>query len=269
VEVRVVELLLVSKDLKGAKAAGDAMLRKYPSDRNVQLEHASMLSQLGDFDGAVKEIRAIPDAGKDRDLLLFLSTVQEKAKRFTDEQKTLDTAEAVSASQPEKLAVTFRRGAMFEREKNYDAAEQQFRKLIAADAMNAEALNYLGYMLADRNVRLDEAVQLISKALEIDPGNGAFLDSLGWVHFRQNRLDQAVDELLKALATEGVGDDPTVHDHLAEVYFKQGKMKEAVQQWEASVAGFRAALPSDQDPDELARVSKKLEAAKVRVSEKK
>jgi tetratricopeptide (TPR) repeat protein len=269
VEIRVVELLMASKDYKGARAAADSMLKKYPSDRSVQLEHASVLSQLGDFDASLKEFRALPDAGKDRDILLFISTVQEKAKRYADEVKTLDSAEAISNTAPEKQAITFRRGAMYERQKNYDAAEQQFRKVIDADPRNAEALNYLGYMLADRNVRLDEAQQLITKALDIDPGNGAFLDSLGWVHFRLNKLDMAVDELRQALGTEGVSDDPTVHDHLAEVYFKQGKVKEAVQQWEAAVAGFKAAAPSDQDPEELAKVSKKLETAKVKVSEKK
>lgn len=122
-------------------------------------------------------------------------------------------------------------------------------------------------MFADRNVRLEEAQQMISKALDIDPGNGAYLDSLGWVHFRLNKLDQAAGELQEAIVK--AGKDPTVHDHLGEVYFKQGKIKEAIQQWEASVAEMKAAAPSEQDPEELAKVTKKLEGAKVRVSEKK
>ncbi len=269
VEIRVIALLLQAKDLKGARQAADAALRKFPSDRTVILEHASLLSQLGEFDASIKEIKGLSDYAKDHDMLLFISQVQEKAKRFADESKTLDSAEAISTSDPEKQTIAFHRGAMFERQKNYEAAEQQFRKVIAADPKNAEAMNYLGYMFADRGVRLEEAQQLISKALDIDPGNGAFLDSLGWVHFRLNRLDQAADELRKALDSESTGDDPTVHDHLAEVYFKQGRIKEAVQQWEAAVAGFKAALPGDQDPDELAKVTKKLENAKVRVAEMK
>jgi tetratricopeptide (TPR) repeat protein len=269
VEVEVVETLVQAKDLKGARQASDAAMKKYPGDRTTALEHASLLSQLGEFDAAIKEFRSLSDSGKDRDVLLFISQVQDKAKRYSDESKTLDTVEVLSKTGPEKEAVTFQRGAMFERQKNYDAAEQQFRKVIDGDPKNAGAMNYLGYMFADRNVRLDEAQQLISKALELEPGNGAFLDSLGWVHFRLNKLDQAVDELHQALDNKATSDDPTVHDHLAEVYFKQGRVKEAVQQWEAAVAGFKAALPSDQDPDELARVSKKLESAKVKVSEKK
>jgi predicted Zn-dependent protease len=108
---------------------------------------------------------------------------------------------------------------------------------------------------------------MISKALEIDPGNGAYLDSLGWVHFRLNRLDQAAEELRQAL--DKTGKDPTVHDHLAEVYFKQGKIREAIQQWEASVSEWKTNSPTDQDPVELAKVTKKLEGAKVRVTEKR
>ena len=269
VEVNVVEMLVQARDMKGARMAADAALKKYPGDRKVTLEHASLLSQLGEFDASIKEFRGLSASGKDRDILLFISQVQDKAKRFADEGKTLDTVAALSKTEPEKEAVDFQRGAMFERQKNFEAAEQQFRKVIAEDPKNAGALNYLGYMFADRNIRLDEAQQMISKALELSPGNGAFLDSLGWLYFRQNRLDQAADQLRQALDNKDTGDDPTVHDHLAEVYFKQGKVKEAVQQWEAAVAGFKAALPGDQDPEELAKVSRKLENAKVKISEKK
>ena len=159
------------------------------------------------------------------------------------------------------------RGAMLERSKNFDAAEKIFRAILQDDPNNAGALNYLGYMYADRNINLDEAQQMISKALNSDPGNGAYLDSLGWVHFRLNRLDLAAEELRQAL--DKVGKDPTVHDHLAEVYFKQGKIREAIQQWEASVSEWKTSSPTEQDPVELAKVTRKLEGAKVRVTEKR
>ncbi|MDE3198379.1 MAG: tetratricopeptide repeat protein [Acidobacteriota bacterium] len=268
IEAKVVDVYLAAKDYKGARQAADEALKKYPNERPVVLEHAMLLGQLGETDAAIREFRSIPNADKDRDVLLLLSQVQDKAKRFADEQKTLDQAEALSNTDQERQRITFQRGAMFERAKSYDEAEKEFRKVLSAEPNNAEALNYLGYMFAERGVRLDEAQQLISKALEIDPGNGAFLDSLGWVHFRQNRLDQAATELRQALDKIG-NDDPTVHDHLGEVYFKLGKVKEAIQQWEASVTGMKSAAPSDQDPEELAKVTKKLESAKVRVAERK
>ena len=267
VEVEVIETMVAGKDLKGAKAAADAALKRFAGDRLVMMEHAALLGQLGQYDAAIAELRALPNASKDRDVLVQISQVQEKAKKFADERKTFDAIEALSTSDQERQALDFMRGAMFEHEKNFDAAEAQFRKILQRDPNSPGALNYLGYMFADRNIRLEEAQQMISKALELDPGNGAYLDSLGWVHFRLNRLDLAADELRQAVLKSG--NDATVHDHLAEVYAKQGKMKEAIQQWEASVAQLKSALPSEQDAEELAKVSKKLEAAKVRVSEKK
>ncbi len=267
VELQVVDTLVDGRDFKAARLASDAALRKFPGDRFLMLQHAIVLSEIGQFDAAVSELRAVPDSAKDREILLQIAQIQEKGKRFAEERKTLEAAEALSTNDQEKQAVIFLRGAMFEREKNFDAAEAEFRRVLSAQPDNPGALNYLGYMFADRNVRLEEAQQMISKALDIDPGNGAYLDSLGWVHFRLNKLDQAAGELQEAIVK--AGKDPTVHDHLGEVYFKQGKIKEAIQQWEASVAEMKAAAPSEQDPEELAKVTKKLEGAKVRVSEKK
>ena len=268
VDAKIIDVYVAAKDFKTARQFADASLKKYPGDRVMMLEHATLLGELGQTDAAVAEFKAVPNADKDRDVLILISQVQEKGRRFAEEQKTLDAAEAVSTTDQEKESITFQRGAMFEREKSFDDAEREFRKVLQKDPNNAEALNYLGYMFADRGVRLEEAQQLISKALDIVPGNGAFLDSLGWVHYHQNRLDQAADELRQALDKIG-NDDPTVHDHLGEVYFKQGKLKEAIQQWEASVTGLKTSAPGDQDPEELAAVTRKLENAKVRIAEKK
>ena len=114
-------------------------------------------------------------------------------------------------------------------------------------------------MLADRDVRLDEAQKLITRALELDPGNGAYLDSLGWVQFRQNHLDQAEESLKQAL--EKIGTDPTVHDHLGDVYMKEGKVREAIQQWQESMKEWDSTASAESDPAEIAKVAKKLENA--------
>lgn len=267
VEVEIIETLMAARDFKGARAAADAALKKFPEERLIRLEHASVLANTGQYDAAIAELKALPNAAKDRDTQIQIAQVQDKAKRFADQAKTLELAESLSNSAPEKQVIEFMRGAMYERQKNFDAAETAFRKVLTLDPTNAGAMNYLGYMFADRGVKLDEAHKLISRALEIDPGNGAYLDSLGWALFRLNRLDEAAAELNKALVK--IGKDPTVHDHLAEVYSKQGKMKEAIQQWEASISEMKAASPAELDQDELAKISKKLEAAKLKSSGKK
>ncbi len=129
---------------------------------------------------------------------------------------------------------------------------------------NDDALNYLGYMLADRNIRLEEARDMISKAVAREPNSGAYLDSLGWVYFRLNKLPEAEDKLREALRY--MSRDPTVHDHLAEVYFREGKIREAIAQWQSSLREYQAGPPSDMDHSEVAKVQKKLEDAKVRLA---
>jgi tetratricopeptide (TPR) repeat protein len=260
VERDVIEILAEAKDFKGARAAADAALKKFTGDKNIEMEHAALLATLGEYDKAISELKALPDADKDYEIIRSIAQVQEKAKRYKDALATLDSAEIAAKTPQEKQEIILMRGAEYDYQKEYDEAEKAFRTVLKANPNNAGALNYLGYTLADRNVRLDEAEQLISKAVDLDPDNGAYLDSLGWVHYRQNRLDQAADELRQAL--DRYKKDPTVHDHLAEVYFKQGKFREAVQEWELSVSEMKTASPSDMDAVELKRISQRLEEAK-------
>ena len=262
--VEIVDTWRIAKDLNKAQEEAQAALKKFPADRMVKLVHASLLSDQGKTDEAVAALRNLLTGDKDRETQLAIAQVYEKGKRFGDMAKALDAAEKLSESNQDKQQVIFMRGAMFERTKDYDAAEAEFRKVLAMDPQNAGALNYLGYMLADRNVRLDEAQTMISKAVQLDPQNGAYLDSLGWVYYRQNRLEEAADYLQRAL--QKILKDPTVHDHLGDVYFKQGKIREAVAQWQHSLKEYEANTQSDVDPAEMANISKKLESARVRMA---
>jgi tetratricopeptide (TPR) repeat protein len=264
ISVQVIETYRMAHNLPEARKEADAALKKAPKDRSVIIEHASVLSDQGKTAEAVNELKASMGSNRDRDTLLIIAGFYEKAKKFSDEAKTLDDAEALSTSKQEKQGVMFARGAMFDKQKNYDAAEAQFRKILASDPDNAGALNYIGYMLADRDVRLDEAQKLIKRAVELDPENYAYLDSLGWVYYRQNMLDLAEVELRKAL--EKVDTDPTIHDHLGDIYAKEGKIREAIAQWQASVKEYETNPPSDADPQDLVKVTKKLESARVRVA---
>ena len=119
-------------------------------------------------------------------------------------------------------------------------------------------------MLADQNTRLSEAQQLISKAVELEPNNYAYLDSLGWVYYRLNKLDDAEQQLTRSVQL--MSKDPTIHDHLGDVYFKQGKTKEAIAQWQSSLQEWNAGSQADAEPDEIAKVQKKLDSARVRLA---
>ena len=262
--VQIIETYRAAKDLESARKEADAALKKYPTERLVQVTHASLLADLGKIDEAAAEVRGLMKGQDDRDMQLELAQIYEKGKRWADMAPLLDQAEKLSMSDDDKAGVHFIRGAMYERMKKFDAAEEEFRKVLELDSDNAGAMNYLGYMLADRAVRLDEAYQLIKKALDLDPQNGAYLDSLAWVYYRQGKLNEAEGLLVQAL--DRLGQDATVHDHLGDVYFKLGKTKDAIAQWQASLKVFQTGSQSDSDPEEMASVGKKLESARVRLA---
>ena len=136
---------------------------------------------------------------------------------------------------PGDVTVSFVAGSVYERQKRFADAERKFREVLAKDPLHAPALNYLGYMLADRGERLDEAVGYIKRALAADPYNGAYLDSLGWAYFRQNKLDLADQNLSKAAAQRAR--DSAVQDHYGDLLFKLGRYQEAVSVWQRALGG--------------------------------
>ncbi len=258
-EVQVIDTYRQKKDYPSALKESEAAIKKYPDKNELKIERATVLADAGKLDEGAAELKGIPDVKTQ----LALAELYQKAKRYPDMSKALDAAEHAAKNDEERETIYFMRGAMYERMKKYEESEAAFRKVLAINPNNAEALNYLGYMLADRGVRLDEAQKLIQKALDQAPNNGAFLDSLGWVYYRQGKLNEAEGMLVQAI--EQIGDDGTVHDHLGDVYFKLGKTKEAVAQWQASLQQFRKS-PEDADADEVAKVTRKLEDARVKLA---
>ncbi|MEO8025397.1 MAG: tetratricopeptide repeat protein [Bryobacteraceae bacterium] len=252
------------KEYAKALQTSEAGLKKFPTDRTLRLVHANILADTGKIDQAAGEIRKLLDGKSDRDVYINLAQIYEKAKRFDEMAKSLDEADKLGTGKEDKETILFMRGAMYERQKKFDMAEAEFRKLLESNPDNAGALNYLGYMLADRNVRLQEAVDMIQKAVDKEPGNSAYLDSLGWAFFRLGRYAEAEDSLRRSL--EKSSKDPTIHDHLGDVYFKQGKLKEAINQWTQSIKEWETGSPAELDQTEVAKVQRKLESAKVRLA---
>jgi tetratricopeptide (TPR) repeat protein len=265
VEASIVETYRGAKDFKAALAEAEAAEKKYPKDRTVILEHASLTAEMGKVDQAAAEVKSLLNGGdKDRETYVRLAEVYEKGKNYSEMGKALDQAEKLSESKQDKELVHFMRGAMLERQKKYGPAEAEFRKVLEINPQNDGALNYLGYMLADRGERLEEARDLIRKALEIQPDNGAYLDSMGWVNFRLNKLDEAERNLRESI--EKINGDATVYDHLGDVYLKQGKIKDAIAQWQLSLTEWDKSSKAEVDSDEVAKVTKKLEGARVRLA---
>ncbi len=263
-EAQIIDTYRLARDFTKAQQESDAALKKYPNEKTIHQVRAQLLADQGKTDQAIAELKKLMDGKNDLQIYLAMADVYEKGRNFTEMGKALDEAEKLSQTKDDKTNVLFTRGAMYEREKKYDQAEKTFRQVIDADPSNASALNYLGYMLADQNVRLQEAQDLIQRAVKLDPNNYAFLDSLGWVYYRMNRLNEAEQQLSRSIQLRD--NDPTIHDHLGDVYFKEGKIKEAIAQWESSLKNFNTSSPGDIEPDEIAKVQKKLDSARVRLA---
>jgi len=100
--------------------------------------------------------------------------------------------------------------------------------------------------------------------VELEPMSGAYLDSLGWVYFKMGQYELAEENLRQAVERDTT--DPTVHDHLGELYEKTGRIRLAAAQWELSLAQSAKSAPADVDPAEVAKVQKKLESARVKLA---
>ncbi len=262
---QIIDTYRQAKDFTHASEEADAASKKYPDDRMVILYRALLLADLNKGKEAVAEARKLLGAKEDRDTWLSVAQVSERAKDFGEMGKALDAVEKLSVSDSDKVTVYYMRGAMLERAKDYAAAEAEFRKALALDPDNAGVLNYLGYMLADRNVRLEEALKMIHRAVELEPSSGAYLDSLGWVYFRMDKLEEAETNLRQAL--ELVPHDATIRDHLGDVLARRGKLREAVAEWQTSLREWETSAPVEKDATEIAKVSKKLEGARVRLAQ--
>ena len=244
--------------------AKDAV-QKLPNDRGLKMVYASQLADMGQVEAGLQQVKALlKGKAEDREVYITLAQMYSRLKRWPDAQESLDKAEQVSSKPEDKQYVYFLRGSMYERQKKYDQAEEMFRKVLSSDPDNATALNYLGYMLADRGVKLEEALNYIKKAVNLDPANGAYLDSLGWAYFRLGRYELAEDNLLKA--SQHITTDPTVQDHLGDLYQKTGRLKLAAVHWERALQEWNKTISAEVDSADVAKVQKKLESAKVKLA---
>jgi tetratricopeptide (TPR) repeat protein len=245
-----------------AREAAKAM----PDNKSVQLMLAGQLADTGKPEEGIALANAqLKHNDDDRDVYLALAQINTRLRRWKDAGDNLDKAAALPVhGDDDTRYVLFLRGALEERQKHFDAAEEQFRKILALDPNNSMTLNYLGYMLADRGVKLDDALNMLQKAVQLDPQNYAYLDSLGWVYYKLGQYPLAEENLRKA--SERVSTDPTVHDHLGELYEKTGRLRLAVAQWDQSLAQYARTIPADVDETDVSKVQKKLESAKVKLA---
>ena len=253
---------------KATEVAREAV-QKMPDDRDLRMVLDAQLADTGETDKSIADVRGMLKGGpEDHDVYLRLAIIYTRAKRWQDAADALDKAEKLSTKSEDKAYIWFLRGDLYQKQKMFDQADAEFRKVLTAtpptDPQAAATLNYLGYMNADRGVKLDESLNFVKQAIALEPTNGAYLDSLGWVYFKQGKYDLAEENLTKAEVHMSA--DPTVEEHLGDLYQKTGRLKLAAQHWERSVQEWNKTVPAEQDTEAYANVQQKLDDAKVKLA---
>ena len=256
-------------DLDGAaESLGDA-LELVPSNLGLQAQLVQVYLEAGRLDEAGELVAEVRSSRRDNLALMRLDAQVLSARGSVDDAVSLleqararhenepiahvaladlysqhdRVDEAVGVLQaaeerfPDNTLILFQLGAVFERGRRFEEAEGAFRRVLEQDPDDAQALNYLGYMLAERGERLDESVGLIRRALELDPNNGAYLDSLGWAYFKQDELELAESPL--RAASDQLPRNSVVQDHMGDLLFRFERYAEAIDAWERALAGDR------------------------------
>ena len=261
----VIDTYREAKQWPEATAAAKEALQKLPNDRELRMVLDAQLADTGDPEKPLADVRSLlKGTPEDRDVYLRLAIMDQRLKRWSDAEEALNKAEQLSTKSEDKEYVYFLRGSTYEREKKYDEAEAEFKKVLAVNPQSAVTLNYLGYMNADRGVQLEESLTYIKQAVSLEPTNGAYLDSLGWAYFKLGKYDLAEESLNKA--SLHMASDPTVQDHLGDLYQKTGRLKLAAAHWERAVAEWNKTVTSEVDTDLFTATQRKLDAAKVRLA---
>lgn len=211
------------------RAAASAALADDPS-LNLRLSY--YLTQSGRLKEAVAALEAALGRWPGNDQIAYFLALGYDDLKLTD--KAVDMLRKVLQIKPDFRDARYQLAVLEEKRGDIGEAEKEFRLLLADTPDDASILNYLGYSLADRGLKLDEAESLIRKAVGLEPGNGAFRDSLGWALFRQGRFTQAVQEL--DLALKLLPEDETVSDHLGDALAAAGQPVPAWRAWKRAQA---------------------------------
>ena len=196
-----------------------------------RLSAANVIARTKNVDAAIKLLDDVEDLTPEQQMLV----IQTEASMLNQAKRELEAFELLQkATQnwPNSVEIIYDYAMAAERVGKLDVMEVELRKAMKMKPDFAAAYNALGYSLADRNIKLQEAKNLIETALQLQPGDHYMLDSLGWVHYRLGNLDKAADSLRKAYEVQA---DPEIAAHLGEVLWKQGKQEEAKQIWASAL----------------------------------
>ena len=222
----------------------------------AQLGRANALYQSGQTDAAVERLEALSEVRSDSVLVFSaLGDMLRREERYSEAADAYDRAISLIDELEERhWVLIYTRAIALERMGDWDRAEPEFRRTLEFVPEEPQVLNYLGYSLIEQRSNLDEALDMIERAVEGDPDSGYITDSLGWAYYRLGRFEEAVPVMERAV--ELLPRDAVINDHLGDVYYAVGRTREARFQW-------RRALSFGPHPDlDMDLVRRKLEIGK-------
>lgn len=218
---------------------------------SADLRRASNLADLNRPDEAEKLLRDLAKQDKSSpDPLIDLGDLMRNEDRFDDAVDAYDEAFARIENPDERYwSLYYARGIALERANKWDRAEKDFLQALEYEPEQPLVLNYLGYSWLEFGMNLDEALDMIRRAVALRPNDGYIIDSLGWAFYQIGRFEEAVQELERAV--EHRPEDPVINDHLGDAYWKVGRHREARFQWQR-------ALNLEPDDDLIPTIERKL-----------
>jgi tetratricopeptide (TPR) repeat protein len=220
---------------------------RYYVDARIQL--GTLYQQVDAVDAGIASINeALEHQPDNTELLGVLASLHRDKKDLPEAIAILNRMVALD---PENDRMFFTLGALYDEAGDQENTVRAMRRAIEINDHNAAALNYLGYTFVDDGERLDEAEQLIRRALELEPNEGFYVDSLGWLYYQRGEYVVAIEHLENAV--ELSGDDPTISEHLGDAYDKADRAQDALRL-------YRRALGFAQEPEQVERLQKKITA---------
>ena len=252
-----IEANMAAKKYSAAAELARAAMVDNPDSLRLARLHALALRHSGKADQGIAVLEdALKKHADEPTAYIALAQMYSEVDRGAQAVKLLQDAQTKF---PADTSIVFELGAVYDKQKKFAEAETAFKQVIAREPDNSAALNYLGYMLAERGERLDESVSLVQKALQIEPDNGSYLDSLGWAYFKSDRLDLAEENLRRA--ADQMKTNSVIQDHHGDVLFKLGRFDEAIAAW-------NRALNGDGDSVKRTEIDKKIRSAKQKLPRK-
>lgn len=235
--IAIAELYLQQQRFEDSNALYETVADDSPFHRIAGMEMASNLARLEKKDEAVTLLTQLIDEDPD-DLTgyMTLGRLHSRDKEYREAADIYDRAVSrIRKSERHHWNLFFRRGIAYERLKEWEKAEPNFKTSLELAPNQAEVLNYLGYSWIDMGINLEEGLDMVKKAVELQPRSGFIVDSLGWAYYRLGKYDLAVEELERA--AQIMPQDPTINDHLGDAYWRAGRKLEATFQWKIALSG--------------------------------